>query len=342
MVINRCYVSIIAKGMNLKHITTTMLLLVVASLSFNTVYADVVPMPQLPSDNMIDKKVWTQFSANNTYTVNIAVLYQVDSPLEVPNTITWMDITGQVHTINLSDEFSLSNGLGGEDEPADDGPTPQEDAERAIEEVKQERQKTIDELYEDALLCTFGDDPATIEVEGRSVWQADAQFEIAKEMAYFKHLPDSYQEREFLLKTQECETFMSSWMYDNAQYNSIAEAQKTDIQPWVLDESNSPDTPDTFTEEDFKAEEQRAEDFKCSVLGMQMNMCDGEFTGDLYEPTFNKPSWYGTYEDQRDSDPELADALEEALLTQCLVYYPIYNATASIELPSWLQHCAEN
>lgn len=133
------------------------------------------------------------------------------------------------------------------------------------------KQAELDNLYEEAILCKYGEG-------GSSVFQAKMEVIVLKEMEYFKHLPTSYQEKRLILATEACDVFKESYLHEYPIYEDFAEAQKTDIEPFVLDETDSPLT-DPVTQRDLDEAEQVAKDLP-KTYSDPYGGCISEFEND--------------------------------------------------------------
>ena len=138
-------------------------------------------------------------------------------------------------------------------------PLPEPEIKQAITGITPETQARLDakraeleERFKEALFCKYGEG-------AESVFQAKMEVIRLKEMEYFKHLPGNYQTRALILATEACDAFQGSYLYRYAEYAGMFEGQKTDIVPFVLDETDSPHT-DPVTQRDLDKAAQRAAD----------------------------------------------------------------------------------
>jgi len=321
--------------MKTTNITTILILSFVISLSLNTVYADIVELPKLSTDNMIDVKVWTQYASENQYTVNIAVLYQVENEHEVPTTITWVDITGQVITIDLQDGFTLANAS-------------QEDttiivrdaatiADKVIADRKEETAREVEEIWGDYRQCLeeFAvEQPVRFEAWKRTA--ALTEFIIPDDLSNIANRDNEQLKAD--KAHQVCKTLKAYHWIGAATANKVIDGLSYNFG---LDDSDSPLTV-PITEDALKAAEQVAKDFQCGPTGQSMGLCIEHFTGiNRGDPDgYKLPIWYQRYLEEQKDSTDIDEAIEKAERLQCEFYYPRYNAT-SFEIPEWLDHCVE-
>jgi len=211
-------------------------------------------------------------------------------------------------------------------------------------------------LFEAAIICKYGEG-------AESVFQAKMDVIRLKEIEYFKHLPISYKLRALILATEACDAFQGSYLYRYPEYVDIAEAQSTDIKPFVLDETDSPLT-NPITQRDLDNEIEKAQRFQCSEAGKQRGLC---INGDIGFPETNYPA--GKACQVRPVEPGLrvelmcpmADlnsyltttptkdqhwaTVQQLVCDTYLIQYGhlverIQAGDETAELPDWLSHCA--
>lgn len=308
------------------------------------VYADngMVDYPKISADNMIGQHVGVNYFDDNKWTVTVTTQFQAFSEFDVPNIIYYTDIEGQVHSINIKEGFVLHNSTPQVEEDKIPTPTPQDVIEKRVEEKKLAKEKIIDELWGDYATCLVQfeeEQPVRFHA-----WKRTAElteFEVPdKSIAWYEQ---NYSTEELKAEKawQVCETLKKyPWV-------GIQEANKSIDEPlgFELDDSDSPNTVDV-TENALKIEADKAEAFKCSVLGIQRNMCGEESTAVNRGNPFiydlrNLPSWYGIYLGQKETSPDLSAALGESLERMCTEYYPLYEHKVGTEnqFPQWLEHC---
>jgi len=239
---------------------------------------------------------------------------------------------------------------------------PEIETQITIPQVTPEIQAKIDEeraeqerLFFEAIICNYG-------VGAESVFQAEKEVIVLKDMEYFKHLPTSYRVRALILATEACDAFEGSYLKDYPQYRDIAEDQKTDIVPFVLDETDSPLT-DPVTQRDLDDETQRAMDFQCSVAGKQRGLC---VNGDVGFPETNYPEGkacqirpvepgitaelmcplasLNSYLTTTSTEDQQWEIVQQLVCDTYLIQYGhlverIQAGDETAELPGWLEHC---
>jgi len=217
-----------------------------------------------------------------------------------------------------------------------------------------EKRAEQERLFKAAIICRYGEG-------AESVFQAEKEVIVLKEMEYFKHLPTSYQVRALILATEACDAFQESYLYRYPEYAGMFEGQKTDILPYTLDESDSPLT-DPVTQRDLDAEVKRAKDFQCSEAGKQRGLCIREsiatetnyppgkacgirpvepgLTAEIMCPLASLNSYLTTTPTK---DQHWA-TIQQLICDTYLVQYAhlverIQAGDEDAELPDWLKHC---
>lgn len=318
---------------------TVLAIIAVALIGYSLpAYADEIPFPVLPTDNWTGTDVKTFYPTNSSYIVQISVHYSVASPLEVIQDFTWSDITGQTHTMQLQEEFTVQH------YPAEEKETiivpkqvyTPEQIERILEEKKDELKISEENGYAKLRQCMVEfevEQPVRFEAWKRTAGLVE--FTIPDQ----KINSDTYDriQLEAMKKWTICK------MLKEYKFIGAYEANKSIDEPigYALDESDDPRTI-PVTEADIKAEEQRASDFACSNIGHYRGLCIQEFTGinrgnpDGYEV----PSWYGTWRELNAEKTDAQGAIERALVAQCDNYYHLYKHKVGTEnFPVWLEHC---
>jgi len=251
---------------------TVTVLIILIGLSY--AYADEFRMPFNP-DNLVDHWVEVVFNPTEDGGVDVKVThtsqFHYDSIIAMPDNfqIQIVDLNGGIYsseTIVIRQIYENIIFPTIEPEPEPSKLTPEIIA--RIEAKTAEREKII----EDALRCVLG-------IEGSSIFTEYRELAVLEQMIYFKQLPESYQERQLILWTEECDTWNESYLSNFRQYDDIfRDQQRNPAYSKVLDESDSPST-DPLTEEDFADEIADAERFMCSEEGKQRGLCVGEFEG---------------------------------------------------------------
>jgi len=284
-------------------------------------------------------KMYTQYSSNNTYTVNIALMYQVDSEHEVPSIISWVDLNGELHTVSLQDEFTLANSDPSEEVP-DEEPTRDEIVNERIEEKKDANQKVKDEIWGkyNACLEQFKQEqPVRFEAWHRTAALTD--FEVPDSSAANFNANYDAETLKAEKAWQVCETLKKyPWI---GMYEANKELDESDGTK-SLSDFNDPKTPAPFDQSDLDKEAEKAEKFKCSNLGRQMGLCAGDFTG------INRGDQFGAIDRANQNhgmiamntylttNPDLAPevALYAATHTMCEGAW-LYTANAQLSIERW-------
>ncbi len=297
-----------------------------------------VGFPEISDDFMTGQHVDVNYHDDNKWTITVTTQFQVEKSFEVPDVIYYPGIDGQIYSINLRDGFELHNNPMASDIAEDVEPEVDVNEVR-LEQKKAEIKAELDEIYGKYNECL-----EQFKVEnplGYEAWLRTAAlqpFEVPDDSNALYIKQYSVQEKKAEMKWQECEGAKKyKWIGEYEANKSIEEPLG-----FKLDETNSPDTPEPVTQEDKDAEEKIAADFKCSNLGKQQGLCNDYLSGDYYVPEFSRlPAWYGQYLNDKGSDPNTVNAVNQALQTQCDVYGPLYESKRGNEnqYPEWLLHC---
>lgn len=312
------------------------ILMIVGSLmiSYGTVFAEEVTFPTLTTDNLTGMSVNTFYPSNSTYTVQIVLQYNVDHPLEIPETITWFGIDSKLHTIDLQDDFTMEHFPTEEVEVVDKQQERLDEIDQILDEKKLELLETSPALDKVRLCIQEFKEEYPIKYQAWERLGTLTEFELTFQQLYSDH-PD-VAELEANKKHQECE------IRKTYPFVGIWEANKgLDAEDKVgqADHSDAEET-DPVTDEDIRQEEIKAEAFTCSDDGKAQGLCKDYLAGDEYlKPEPRLPAWYGTYTDMKAESSDLQGAIDKAMLEMCWTYYPLYANTDAIQLPKWLTHC---
>ena len=300
-------------------------------------YADVVQFPVLTTDGMIDYQLDTFYPTNSTYIIQISILYEIENPLEVPEKITWYELDGTAHFVYLQDDFNLAHFPEEEvqDYESNQGLT-EHDIEKIIDDKKQELAEESDSGFSKLRACL-------VEFEEEQPVRFEAWDRIADLQEFT--IPDQWinsdtysrAELEAQKKWVICEALK------NYPYIGAWEANKI-IDEHInksLDTTDSPHTVDV-TEDAIRDEAFKAKVYSCSLEGQRQGLCKDYMVGEKYVlPDPRIPDWYNQYREQQAAPVDTQLAIDSAMLTQCEMYYPLYQQNSAVELPTWLSHCGE-
>ncbi len=255
----------------------TLLIPIIAVIAIMTpiAFADEFKMPFDPN-NLIDHWVDVVFKPADNGGMDIIVVhtstFHYDNIVEVPDSFTVQTVDNNdsiigsiVVTLKQDAEKIL------EPEPE---PTKAEELGISDESMARldEKRAEIEKIAEEAFRCVLG-------IEGSSIFTEYRELQVLKQMIYFKQLPLSYQERQIILWTAECDAWDKSYLSDYKRYDDIfKDQQRNPAYSKVLDETDSPFT-DPLTAKDFLDEIEDIERFMCSVEGKQRGLCIKEFEG---------------------------------------------------------------
>ncbi len=312
-----------------------MAMFVALTMTMGFAYAEKVEFPILTDDGLIDYQLDTFYPTNSTYIIQISLLYQVDHPIEIPTIVTWFEIDGTSHNIDLQEDFRLIHFPVEEEETiSPNSGLTEADIDKIIQDKHDELALEDDSGFSKLRACL-------VEFEEQEPVRYQAWNRIANLEEFI--IPDEWLNKDHYsraeLEAQKkwvvCEA-LKKYKYVGAwEANKIIDVHEE--QP--LDMTDSPDTVDV-TVEAIESEQIRAETFQCSEAGKSRGLCLDYMAGEKYVPTFNRvPDWYNEYREQMAQPVDLQVALDEAMLTQCDNYFQLYNQTDAIEVPSWLEHC---
>ena len=337
------------------------IILAVLTVGIVSVSADEFIMP-FGSKHLVDFWVEIIFNPVDTGGVDVRVvqtsLFHYDNIIEMPDqfVVTHTKTGGggekQIVVVKQIYENLIS-------------PAPEEPEEETITVITPEIQARLDakraELevrFKEALFCKYGEG-------SESVFQAKMEVIRLKEMEYFKHLPSSYQARALILATEACDAFQGSYLYRYAEYEGMFEGQKTDIVPFVLDESDSPYT-DPVTQRDLDKAAQQAADLPrpymdpyggCVPQDEDDKRCEQRGGYTEGKDCQLRPVEPGVLSDVMCPLQELQTYLTTAVTANenwtvikqlvCDTYIPQYESIvnriregdADAQLPDWLSHC---
>lgn len=314
-------------------------------------YADTLPLPQLSDENVTGVNVYTSFQSDNRWTTVIEVQYQVTSPLEVPETITYFSIDGtQTEVIPVRDQFIEANTpVIITPETLTEEEQKQIDIQNRLEENEKKQQEIRDQKLDKALTCLYGQTE-----DGTITWQAERETLKLQKTTYFHQLPADYQLKQLELWTEECKIKENYWATSHPYFTNKALTEAVEIDwPLGLDETDAPWTVDV-TPEMLQAEAIRAEN-----IPKHWNDPYQGFTGAELNPpegprnTCQPVHWsidergefcplqdYAKY-DYLDRNP--VDQVELAMIQMCEAYLPAPDAahykTAWENRQAILQHC---
>lgn len=318
-------------------------------------YADSLKLPSLSDDNVVGMNVYTNYQSDNRYTVNIEVQYQVNSPLEVPNVITYFSIDGtQIFTIPVQEEFITKN------TPIVAGEEPELTAEE-IEKIAQEaRHDKIKQKIEAETTQFFEDFTTCLELfkeEDSVKYEAWLRTAGLEDFIFPDNPPTksnlSSNEQLIKQKHQECIHMRAYQDFGPWEANKIIDGHELGKS---LDESDSPHTVD-ITAEDILAEAQRAEEQKRHYINPYKdftgenrgNPYSGESKADFCQRvnwTIDVDGEHCPIKDKIELDLK-SSTLEEqqriAQETQCKAFLPPTDAAhykdAWEKRPAFLSHC---
>ena len=315
-----------------------MALLVTLTMTVGFAYADEVKLPTLPTDNLTGIDVKSFYPTNQTYIVQISVHYQVESPIEVVNSIIWYDIEGQTHTILVNEEFGFKHYPQEETVMVTDPSVNLDKIAKIIAEKRAELEASANNGFTKLRACLdeFKEEqPVRFEAWVRTA--SLSEFNIPDEWVSADHYDRAQLDAQ--KKWVICEALKKY------QWLGAYEANKSIDEPmgFTLDESDSPDTV-PVTEEMMQAEIEKAEALQCSELGKARGLCSGDFTGinrGGYVTTL--PDYYGAYLDKKAEVSYKDVEIAKSLLTMCDEYMPQYSGQIGDErFPTWLNHCVED
>jgi len=231
-----------------------------SAFGLHVIYADEFKMP-FGSDALVDFWVEVIFAPTEGGGVDVRViqtsLFHYDNLIAMPEefTVTHETLGGgtEIEVVKIKSIYEKMITF---EEPemetqlTESGISPEVQAKLDKKRSEQER------LFKAAIICNYGKG-------AESVFQAEMDVIVLKDMEYFKHLPTSYRVRNLILATEACDAFQESYLYRYPEYAGMFEGQKTDIQPFTLDETDSPLT-DPVTQRDLDNAIEKAERFKCS------------------------------------------------------------------------------
>jgi len=156
----------------------------IALATVSTVYAErgFVGFPEISDSNMIGQDVQVTYQTDNRWTITVTTQFQVDKVIELPETIYYPGIDGQIYSIDLKEGFILANS--GAQYNSADAPDVEELSvgEAGIEKKKQEIQEEQDDVWGKYKTCMIEfeeEQPVRFEA-----WQRTAtltEFEIPDE-----------------------------------------------------------------------------------------------------------------------------------------------------------------
>ena len=332
------------------------------ALSAHVIYADEFIMP-FGAGNFVDSWVEIIFNPVETGGVDVRVvqtsLFHYDNIIEMPDqfVVTHQKSSGGVEKQIVVVKQIWENMI---------VPLPEPEIEQVITVIPPEIQAKLDakrteleEKFKEALFCTYG-------IGGSSVFQAEREVIILKQMEYFKHLPTSYQHTRLILATEECEVFRGSYLYKYPQYEDIAaDIAKYHKEPFVLDETDSPHT-DPVTQRDLdKAAQQAADlpkpyrdpyggciphdedDKRCEQRGgytagaqCQLRPVEPGITSDVMCPLQELQSYLTTTVTVEQNWTIVKQLVCDTYLPQYeSIVNRILEGDENTELPEWLNHC---
>ncbi len=302
-------------------------------------YSDngMVNFPQIPDNHLTGQIVSVNYHDDYKWTVTVTTQFQVNKIIELPETIHYMGIDGQIHTINIKEDFIIANTPISSD-PVEVEETLTDAAKDSIDAKKAEDKAKVEEAWGKLNECLEQfEEESPIRFEA---WKRTANlesFEIPDETIAWKSANYATEELKAEQAWQICEAIKNyKWIGIQESNKSMAEAEEF----FELDETDSPLT-DPVTADDILVEQEIAEAFACSEAGKQQGLCITHFGGEEYVPKFSRlPAWYGQYLEQRDTSNDLENAIARSLATQCTEYYPLYEHKVGMEsFPEWLSHC---
>ena len=316
----------------------TTLIAVLAILSVSTMsfaYADVVPMPQLPTDNLTGVDVKTFYPTNSTYIVQISVYYTVEHPIEVLNTLTWLDETEEKHVVLVKDAFTLKH-FPPETEPeVEEKPrVDKEEIQRILAEKKAELQSSAENGFSKLRQCLE-------EFEVNQPVRFEAWVRIANLTEF--SIPDAWinsdhyerSELEAQKKWVICDALKKYKWIGAWEANRIIDS----LESQSLVETDDPRTV-PVTPKMIQSEIDKAEAYKCSDAGKSKGHCTQDFTGENRgTKEFNIPFWYAQYQNANNEVVNKEQAINKAMVAQCQNFYPLYEHKDAEKIPSWLGHC---
>jgi len=316
--------------------TTLIALLAIASLGLIIPsYAEVVPLPQLPTANWSGTDVQAFYPNNSTYIITISVHYTVENQYDVVESITHLDSPGQQTTIHVRDGY-LEKFFPVEEIIEEVKPRVDHEKLATIIEDKKQEMIPSDESISNLRLCKeeFAEErPVEYDAWLRS--SNVLEFTIPNQENNNNHLSPSELAGEKLY--QACMAMKNYHGVGAYQANKIID-NSTSVP--TATEYNDPRTDDA-TEEQIAAEAQRAEEYKCSVPGIQQGFCEGEFTGENRgDPDgFHTPFSLNEFDKERAIPSSKEKAIDLAQQTQCVAYYQPYEHVVAENVPQYLQHC---
>lgn len=316
--------------------TTLIALLAIASLGLIIPsYAEVVPLPTLPTDKWTGTDVQISYPSESSYVVTINVHYTIQSAFDVLDSISYTDTPGSTITIPVHDGY-LEKFFPVEEIIVEEKPRVDLEKIAAIIEDKKQEMIPSDESTSKFRKCV--EEFEEEHPEAAAAWLRSAnvlEFIIPNQENNNNHLSPSELAGEKLY--QACMAMKNYHGVGAYQANKIID-NSTSVP--TATEYNDPRTDDA-TEEQIAAEAQRAEEYKCSVPGIQQGFCEGEFTGvNRGDPDgFHTPFSLNAFDKERAIPSSKEKEIERAEQTKCVAYYQPYEHVVAENVPQDLQHC---
>lgn len=316
-------------------------------------YADSISLPVISDENLQNQSFEYTFHDANSYSITMTFDYYIDSKYDVPEIITIPQMDGTLESILLRTEYVSF--ITPEPLPIpEDLQTHEELTAAKLEEKKAKKQAEFEETVGKLSTCWIG-------IEGWHAFQDGIEYESPQKFIdsirhYSKHTKELKlnQAYEACRGIQENTAPLKQWL----NYPSIHEGSI----PWELDTETDFPGNDRYSLDSpqLKAEEQKAQDFKCSDEGHRQGLCrDYAFAGEnrgnpnqhlenkhnlcQYTPAeIDKDMKLCPYQDMKQyqkDNPEYDSqkAHEQLQELLCDTYMPQYQGKQNI--PNWLNHC---